>query len=76
MARDLKADDRLRMIGGIAAIQSIEPDATQIVYNLNVGENRDFLVGNSGLLVHDYSAVLPVTSPFDGQTGADAAPAR
>ena len=76
MARDLKAGDRLRMIGAIASIQSIEPDATQIVYNLNVGENRDFLVGNSGLLVHDYSAVLPVTSPFDGQTGADTAPAR
>ena len=57
MARDLKAGDRLRMIGGIVSIHSIEPGATQKVYNLTVAENRDFLVGNAGLLVHDYSFV-------------------
>ena len=57
MARDLKPGDRLRMIGGIVTIQSIEPDATQMVYNLTVAENRNFLVGNAGLLVHDFSFV-------------------
>ncbi len=65
MARDLKAGDRLRMLGGIVTIQSVEPGATQIVYNLSVAQSRDFLVGSAGLLVHDYSFVLPVSEPFD-----------
>jgi hypothetical protein len=65
MARDLNAGDHLREIGGIATIQSIEPGPTEKVFNLTVAENRDFLVGSSGLLVHDYSFVLPVPEPFD-----------
>ena len=65
MARDLNAGDHVRKIGGIATIQSIEPGLTEKVYNLTVAENRDFLVGSSGLLVHDYSFVLPVPEPFD-----------
>ncbi len=65
MARDLKAGDRIRMIDGIGAIQAISPGATQMVFNLNVAENRNFLVGSCGLLVHDYSFVLPVSEPFD-----------
>jgi hypothetical protein len=68
MARDLQPGDRLRMIGGIGSIQSIEPGATQMVYNLDVAENRDFLVGNAGLLVHDFGFVLPVAEPFDRQS--------
>ena len=60
MARELKAGDRLRMIGDVVEIQSIEPDATQPVYNLDVAENRDFFVGTKGLLVHDFSFVQPV----------------
>ena len=46
-------------------VRSIEPDATQPVYNLDVAENRDFFVGSKGLLVHDFSFVQPVMSPFD-----------
>ena len=46
-------------------VQSIEPDATQPVYNLDVAENRDFFVGKTGLLVHDFSFVQPVLAPFD-----------
>ncbi len=65
MARDLKPGDRLRAIAGTTTVQSIEPDATQSVYNLNVAENRDFLIGNAGCLVHDVSFVLPVSQPFD-----------
>ncbi len=65
MARELNAGDRLRMIDGVVTIQSIQPDATQKVYNLTIAENRDFMVGNSGLLVHDYSFVVPVSEPFD-----------
>jgi tetratricopeptide (TPR) repeat protein len=68
MARDLIAGDRVRMIGGIASIQSIEPGATQMVYNLDVAGNRDFLVGSAGLLVHDFSFVQPVAEPFDRQS--------
>ncbi len=65
MARELKAGDHVRKIGGIATIQSIEPGPTEKVFNLTVAENRDFLVGSAGVLVHDYSFVLPVPEPFD-----------
>ena len=72
MARDLKAGDRLRTVGGLATIDSIEPDATQMVFNLTVAENRDFMVGSAGLLVHDYTFVLPVSEPFDRQASPPA----
>ena len=48
MARDLKPGDRLRIVGGIVQIESIETDKTQPVFNLNVAENRDFFVGKRG----------------------------
>ena len=67
MARELKAGDQLRMVGGIVAIESIETDKTQPVYNLDVALNRDFFVGTAGLLVHDFSFVQPVSEPFDRQ---------
>jgi hypothetical protein len=65
MARDLKPGDHLRMLDGIVTIQSVTSDAKQIVYNLTVAENRTFLVGTAGLLVHDFSFVQPVSEPFD-----------
>jgi hypothetical protein len=65
MARDLKPGDRLRIIGDTAEVRSIEPDATQPVYNLDVADDRDFFVGGKGLLVHDFSFVQPVSTPFD-----------
>jgi len=65
MARDLKAGDRLRMVGGIVPIKSIETDETQPVYNLEIAENRDFFVGKKGLLVHDFSFAQPVAAPLD-----------
>ena len=67
MARELKAGDRLRMVGGTVAIESIDADKAQPVYNLDVAENRDFFVGTNGLLVHDFSFVQPVLEPFDRQ---------
>jgi hypothetical protein len=67
MARQLKAGDRLRMVGGTVEIASIEADKTQPVYNVDVAENRDFFVGKNGLLVHDFSFVQPVLEPFDRQ---------
>jgi hypothetical protein len=65
MARDLKAGDQLRMVGGVVTLDSVESDQTQPVYNLDVADNRDFFVGNVGLLVHDFSFVQPVLKPFD-----------
>jgi hypothetical protein len=70
MARELKAGDRLRMVGGVATIESITPDSTQPVYNLDVASNRNFCVGKAGLLVHDFSFVQPVLAPFDGLSEA------
>ena len=65
MARDLKPGDLIRVIGSVARVQSIAPDAVQPVYNLDVAESRDFFVGIRAFLVHDFSFVQPVMSPFD-----------
>ena len=73
MARELKPGDRLRMVGGVVAIDAIEADVTQPVYNLDVAVNRDFFVGKTGLLVHDFSFVQPVAVPFDRATDIKAA---
>ncbi len=65
MARDLKAGDRVRAIGGVAVVQSTEPSSVQPVFNLEVAQNRDYFVGKQGMLVHDNSLVRPVAEPFD-----------
>ena len=65
MARDLKAGDRLRMLGSIALVESVDNDKSQTVYNLDVALNRDFFVGSQGLLVHDSNFVKPEAEPFD-----------
>jgi len=75
MARELKAGDRLRVVGGVADVRSIENDKTQPVYNLDVAGNRDFFVGTKGLLVHDFSFVQPVAEPFDRGPDLAAGPA-
>jgi len=75
MARELKAGDRLRVVGGVAEVRSIENDKTQPVYNLDVAGNRNFFVGAEGLLVHDFSFVQPVAEPFDRQPDLEARPA-
>jgi Pretoxin HINT domain len=73
MARDLKPGDRLRRVDGVATVQSIDPDAVQSVYNLSVAENRSFLIGKAGVLVHDVTFVVPVPEPFDRQANLPAA---
>jgi hypothetical protein len=65
MARDLKAGDRLRMLGTVVEVKSVVKDKAQTVYNLDVALNRDFFVGNQGLLVHDSNFVKPELEPFD-----------
>ena len=65
MARELKPGDHVRMLGGLATVRSIETGKIQPVYNLDVAQDRDFMVGTQGLLVHDFSFVQPVLAPFD-----------
>ena len=57
MARDLKAGDRLRMLGGAMPVASIAKARTQPVYNVDVAGSTDLLVGADGLLVHDFGFV-------------------
>jgi hypothetical protein len=65
MARELKAGDRLRDVGGVVEVQSVTDEAVQPVFNLEVAGNRDYFVGKTGALVHDYSFVQTVREPFD-----------
>jgi hypothetical protein len=65
MARELKADDMIRTIGGTARVEAIKEDATQPVFNLEVAAGQSFFVGKSGMLVHDNSLVSPEPKPFD-----------
>ena len=75
MARELKPGDRLRIVGGVTEVRSIENDKQQPVYNLDVAGNRDFFVGKTGLLVHDFSFVQPVAALFDRQPQLEPQPA-
>jgi hypothetical protein len=70
MTRDLKAGDRLRTIGGIVEVRSVEPDRVQPVFNLRVAGGDDFFVGGPGVLAHDNSMVKPEEHPFDGLAAA------
>jgi hypothetical protein len=71
MAREIKPGDRLRRIGGLVQIESVGTEKTQPVYNLEVAGDRDFFVGTTGVLVHDYSFVQPVLEPFDAPPAID-----
>jgi hypothetical protein len=65
MARDLKPGDEIRTLDGTAKVVSVGPDQVQRVYNLEVADGHSFLVGRSGMLVHDNSLVEPTPAPFD-----------
>ena len=45
MARDLKAGDPIRTLGGVAKVEAIEADKVQLVYNLDVADDADFFAG-------------------------------
>ena len=45
MARDLKVGDPIRTLEGVHRVASIEPGATQLVFNLEVARGSSFLVG-------------------------------
>jgi hypothetical protein len=67
MARDLKAGDLVRTLGGLARVARVEPGGTRPVFNLEVGSGHDFFVGLAGALVHDATTVEPVAEPFDAE---------
>jgi hypothetical protein len=65
MARELKAGDLLRIVGGVAKVVEVTPETVQPVFNLEVDSGHDFFVGKLGVLAHDNSLVRPVERPFD-----------
>lgn len=65
MARDLKPGDLLRIVGATVKVKGITAGPVQPVYNLDVARDRDFFVGKTGLLAHDFSLVDAVPEPFD-----------
>ncbi len=65
MARDLRAGDRLRVAGDIVLVESVEPQASQPVYNIGVAECGDLFVGANRVPVHDFAVVQPVLALFD-----------
>jgi hypothetical protein len=71
MARELKAGDKLRTLGGTVAIKSITEDRKQAVFNLQVADGESFFVASLGVLAHDNSLINPTPEPFDAVTLAD-----
>jgi hypothetical protein len=65
MARELKPGDRLRTVSGTLAVQSVQSDKVQNVFNLQVAGGDNFFVGAEGVLAHDNSLVNPAEKPFD-----------
>ncbi len=65
MARDLKAGDPVRTLGGVVKVASIEPGSVQPVFNLDVEGEADFFAGASAALVHDNTLPDLKQAPFD-----------
>ena len=65
MARDLKPGDLVRLVGRTAKVQSVSTDKVQPVFNLEIAGAHSFFVGESGVLVHDNSLIVPMSEPFD-----------
>jgi hypothetical protein len=65
MAREIKPGDRLRTVGGVVEVASVEKEAARPVFNLLVEGAVAYCVGESDLIAHDNSHVDPVADPFD-----------
>ena len=65
MARELKAGEMLRTVGGLAQVATVEPDTVQPLFNLDVAGPRTFFAGKSNLLVHDNTLPDHRLEPFD-----------
>ena len=65
MARDLKAGDPVRTLGGVVPVDSVEAGKVELVYNLDIADDADFFAGTSATLVHDNTLPDPRLIPFD-----------
>ena len=65
MARDLEPGDRVRTLGGLVRVGSIDTADVQPVFNLDVADTADFFVGQQGALVHDNTLPDLRQAPFD-----------
>lgn len=66
LARDLKPGTPLRLLGGVARVESVEPsDRAVPVFNLELAGGHTFFVGPRGALVHDNARAQPLSHPFD-----------
>ncbi len=73
MARNLERGDAIRTLASRGVVSSSRPGAVEPVFNLEVGEDRSFLVGEAGALVHDNSLVGDTPAPFDRMADPEAA---
>jgi hypothetical protein len=64
-ARDLKSGDTLRGVGRTAKVESVDKGPTLRAFNVDVGDDRDFFVGQLGVLAHDNTLPDLSTAPFD-----------
>jgi hypothetical protein len=71
MARDLKAGDVVRTLGGQVSIAKVEEGPVVPVFNLDVAGARTFFVGDHDALVHDNT--MPATPPVLFDERADLA---
>lgn len=65
MARSLKPGDVLRTLGSLGKVDTIQHGRVEPVFNLDVAEDNDFFVGQTGALVHDNSLPDLRLAPFD-----------
>jgi hypothetical protein len=65
MARELKSDETLRILGGLVRVAAVEPDSNQPLYNLDVAGSHSFFAGTSNVLVHDNTLPDHRLMPFD-----------
>ncbi len=73
MARDLKVDDPIRILGGVTKITAIERDKVQPVFNLDVANDANFFAGEVAALVHDNTLPDLKQTPFDAPAAFAAA---
>ena len=65
MARDLKEGDWIRTLNGAVNVRAIEDGRTVPVYNLDVADDADFFIGQTGVLAHDNTLPNLRETPFD-----------
>ncbi len=65
MARDLKAGDPVRTLGGVVPVESVHDGKVELVYNLDIADDASFFAGTSAALVHDNTLPDPRLVPFD-----------